>query len=45
MFGDLEEFLIFRVFVEGGGFNEWCFVVVFFRDVGECMVVIVLFNN
>ncbi|KAF3818863.1 hypothetical protein GH733_012280 [Mirounga leonina] len=43
--GDLEEFLIFRASVEGGGFNERCLVAVSFRDVGERMVVTALFNN
>ncbi|XP_053412499.1 phospholipid-transporting ATPase ABCA3 [Nycticebus coucang] len=43
--GDLEEFLIFRASVEGGGFNERCLVAVSFRDVGEQMVVTALFNN
>ncbi|KAF0881251.1 ABCA3 protein, partial [Crocuta crocuta] len=43
--GDLEEFLIFRASVEGGGFNERCLVAVSFRDVGERTVVTALFNN
>ncbi|XP_040853431.1 phospholipid-transporting ATPase ABCA3-like isoform X3 [Ochotona curzoniae] len=43
--GDLEEFLIFRASVEGGGFNERCLVATSFRDVGEKMVVTALFNN
>ncbi|XP_025225531.1 ATP-binding cassette sub-family A member 3 [Theropithecus gelada] len=43
--GDLEEFLIFRASVEGGGFNERCLVAASFRDVGERMVVTALFNN
>ncbi|XP_058536334.1 phospholipid-transporting ATPase ABCA3 [Ochotona princeps] len=43
--GDLEEFLIFRASVEGGGFNERCLVATSFRDVGERMVVTALFNN
>uniref|UniRef100_A0A2K5SFW9 ATP binding cassette subfamily A member 3 n=1 Tax=Cebus imitator TaxID=2715852 RepID=A0A2K5SFW9_CEBIM len=42
--GDLEEFLIFRASVEGGGFNERCLVAVSFRDVGE-RTVTALFNN
>uniref|UniRef100_A0A671G5F2 ATP binding cassette subfamily A member 3 n=1 Tax=Rhinolophus ferrumequinum TaxID=59479 RepID=A0A671G5F2_RHIFE len=43
--GDLEEFLIFRASVEGGGFNERCLVAASFRDVGERTVVTTLFNN
>ncbi|XP_015346371.1 phospholipid-transporting ATPase ABCA3 [Marmota marmota marmota] len=43
--GDLEEFLVFRASVEGGGFNERCLVATSFRDVGERMVVTALFNN
>uniref|UniRef100_A0A2K6EEP9 ATP binding cassette subfamily A member 3 n=1 Tax=Propithecus coquereli TaxID=379532 RepID=A0A2K6EEP9_PROCO len=43
--GDLEEFLIFRASVEGGGFNERCLVAVSFRDVGERTTVTALFNN
>ncbi|KAB0401470.1 hypothetical protein E2I00_009254 [Balaenoptera physalus] len=43
--GDLEEFLIFRASVEGGGFNERCLVAASFRDVGERTVVTALFNN
>ncbi|ELK10775.1 ATP-binding cassette sub-family A member 3 [Pteropus alecto] len=43
--GDLEEFLIFRASVEGGGFNERCLVAASFRDVGEQTVVTTLFNN
>nr|XP_031542926.1 ATP-binding cassette sub-family A member 3 isoform X3 [Vicugna pacos] len=43
--GDLEEFLIFRASVEGGGFNERCLVAASFRDVGEHTVVTTLFNN
>uniref|UniRef100_A0A8C8YBC5 ATP binding cassette subfamily A member 3 n=1 Tax=Panthera leo TaxID=9689 RepID=A0A8C8YBC5_PANLE len=43
--GDLEEFLVFRASVEGGGFNERCLVAVSFRDVGERTVVTALFNN
>lgn len=43
--GDLEEFLIFRASVEGGGFNEQCLVAASFRDVGERTVVTALFNN
>nr|XP_036860350.1 ATP-binding cassette sub-family A member 3 isoform X1 [Manis javanica]XP_036860351.1 ATP-binding cassette sub-family A member 3 isoform X1 [Manis javanica]XP_036860355.1 ATP-binding cassette sub-family A member 3 isoform X1 [Manis javanica]XP_036860356.1 ATP-binding cassette sub-family A member 3 isoform X1 [Manis javanica] len=43
--GDLEEFLIFRASVEGGGFNERCLVAATFRDVGERTVVTALFNN
>lgn len=43
--GDLEEFLIFRASVEGGGFSERCLVAVSFRDVGERTVVTALFNN
>ncbi|XP_062956081.1 phospholipid-transporting ATPase ABCA3 [Cynocephalus volans] len=43
--GDLEEFLIFRASVEGGGFNERCLVATSFRDVGERTVVTALFNN
>ncbi|KAF6122835.1 hypothetical protein HJG60_000032 [Phyllostomus discolor] len=43
--GDLEEFLIFRASVEGGGFNERCLVAASFRDVSEQTVVTALFNN
>ncbi|XP_046522803.1 phospholipid-transporting ATPase ABCA3 isoform X2 [Equus quagga] len=43
--GDLEEFLIFRASVEGGGFNERCLVAASFRDVGERTVVTAMFNN
>nr|KAF6488605.1 ATP binding cassette subfamily A member 3 [Molossus molossus] len=43
--GDLEEFLIFRASVEGGGFNERCLVAASFRDVGERTVITALFNN
>ncbi|KAJ1067367.1 hypothetical protein K5549_010485 [Capra hircus] len=43
--GDLEEFLIFRASVEGGGFNERCLVAASFRDTGEHTVVTALFNN
>ncbi|KAF7471223.1 Hypothetical predicted protein [Marmota monax] len=43
--GDLEEFLVFRASVEGGGFNERCLVATSFRDVGERTVVTALFNN
>uniref|UniRef100_G3SMA0 ATP binding cassette subfamily A member 3 n=1 Tax=Loxodonta africana TaxID=9785 RepID=G3SMA0_LOXAF len=43
--GDLEEFLIFRASVEGGGFNERCLVATSFRDVGERTVITALFNN
>uniref|UniRef100_A0A8C6DPH6 ATP binding cassette subfamily A member 3 n=1 Tax=Moschus moschiferus TaxID=68415 RepID=A0A8C6DPH6_MOSMO len=43
--GDLEEFLIFRASVEGGGFNERCLVAASFRDTGERTVVTALFNN
>ncbi|XP_004706220.1 phospholipid-transporting ATPase ABCA3 [Echinops telfairi] len=43
--GDLEEFLIFRASVEGGGFNERCLVAASFRDVGERTAVTALFNN
>ncbi|XP_064334419.1 phospholipid-transporting ATPase ABCA3 isoform X3 [Camelus dromedarius] len=43
--GDLEEFLIFRASVEGGGFNERCLVAMSFRDVGERTVITALFNN
>ncbi|XP_025772506.1 ATP-binding cassette sub-family A member 3 [Puma concolor] len=43
--GDLEEFLVFRASVEGGGFNERCLVAVSFGDVGERTVVTALFNN
>ncbi|XP_006893947.1 PREDICTED: ATP-binding cassette sub-family A member 3-like [Elephantulus edwardii] len=43
--GDLEEFLIFRASVEGGGFNERCLVATSFRDVGEQTIVTALFNN
>lgn len=43
--GDLEEFLVFRASVEGGGFNERCLVATSFRDVGEQTVVTALFNN
>ncbi|XP_010838764.1 PREDICTED: LOW QUALITY PROTEIN: ATP-binding cassette sub-family A member 3 [Bison bison bison] len=43
--GDLEEFLIFRASVEGGGFNERCLVAASFRDTGERTVITALFNN
>lgn len=43
--GDLEEFLIFRASVEGGGFNERCLVAASFGDDGERTVVTTLFNN
>ncbi|XP_051692146.2 phospholipid-transporting ATPase ABCA3 isoform X2 [Oryctolagus cuniculus] len=43
--GDLEEFLIFRASVEGGGFNERCLVATSFGDAGEHTVVTALFNN
>ncbi|XP_076998257.1 phospholipid-transporting ATPase ABCA3 isoform X2 [Tamandua tetradactyla] len=43
--GDLEEFLIFRASVEGGGFNERCLVSMSFKDAGERTVVTALFNN
>lgn len=43
--GDLEEFLIFRASVEGGGFNERCLVAASFRDVSEQTVITALFNN
>ncbi|XP_008049514.1 ATP-binding cassette sub-family A member 3 [Carlito syrichta] len=43
--GDLEEFLIFRASVEGGGFNERCLIAASFRDVGEQTVITTLFNN
>uniref|UniRef100_A0A5F9CAV9 ATP binding cassette subfamily A member 3 n=1 Tax=Oryctolagus cuniculus TaxID=9986 RepID=A0A5F9CAV9_RABIT len=43
--GDLEEFLIFRASVEGGGFNERCLVAMSFGDAGEHTVVTALFNN
>ncbi|XP_037670546.1 ATP-binding cassette sub-family A member 3 isoform X2 [Choloepus didactylus] len=43
--GDLEEFLIFRASVEGGGFDERCLVSVSFKDAGERTVVTALFNN
>nr|XP_044986326.1 phospholipid-transporting ATPase ABCA3 isoform X2 [Jaculus jaculus] len=43
--GDLEEFLVFRASVEGGGFNERCLVATSFKDVGEWTVVTALFNN
>lgn len=43
--GDLEEFLIFRASVEGGGFNERCLVAVSFQDSGKGTEVTALFNN
>lgn len=43
--GDLEEFLVFRASVEGGGFNERCLVATSFKDSGERTVVTALFNN
>ncbi|XP_008843584.1 ATP-binding cassette sub-family A member 3 isoform X3 [Nannospalax galili] len=43
--GDLEEFLVFRASVEGGGFNERCLVATSFKDKGEKTVVTALFNN
>lgn len=43
--GDLEEFLVFRASVEGGGFNERCLVATSFKDKGERTVVTALFNN
>ncbi|XP_012587144.1 PREDICTED: ATP-binding cassette sub-family A member 3 [Condylura cristata] len=43
--GDLEEFLIFRASMEGGGFNERYLVAVSFRDVGNQTAVTALFNN
>lgn len=43
--GDLEEFLVFRASVEGGGFNERCLVATSFKDRGERTVVTALFNN
>ncbi|KAG8506409.1 ATP-binding cassette sub-family A member 3 [Galemys pyrenaicus] len=43
--GDLEEFLIFRASMEGGGFSERYLVAVSFRDVGPRTAVTALFNN
>ncbi|XP_058142595.1 phospholipid-transporting ATPase ABCA3 [Dasypus novemcinctus] len=43
--GDLEEFLVFRASVEGGGFNERCLVSASFRDTGARTLVTALFNN
>lgn len=43
--GDLEEFLVFRASVEGGGFNERCLVATSFKDSGERTMVTALFNN
>ncbi|XP_048188352.1 phospholipid-transporting ATPase ABCA3 isoform X1 [Perognathus longimembris pacificus] len=43
--GDLEEFLVFRASVEGGGFNERCLVATSFKDEGGQTVVTALFNN
>nr|XP_006979007.1 phospholipid-transporting ATPase ABCA3 [Peromyscus maniculatus bairdii]XP_015853164.1 phospholipid-transporting ATPase ABCA3 [Peromyscus maniculatus bairdii] len=43
--GDLEEFLVFRASVEGGGFNERCLVATSFKDTGEQTLVTALFNN
>ncbi|XP_037363662.1 phospholipid-transporting ATPase ABCA3 [Talpa occidentalis] len=43
--GDLEEFLIFRASMEGGGFNERYLAAASFRDVGKQTVVTALFNN
>ncbi|XP_004627914.1 ATP-binding cassette sub-family A member 3 [Octodon degus] len=43
--GDLEEFLVFRASVEGGGFNERFLVAVSFKDEVKKTVVTALFNN
>ncbi|XP_055991191.1 phospholipid-transporting ATPase ABCA3 [Sorex fumeus] len=43
--GDLEEFLIFRASVEGGGFNERCLAAATFQTEGARTVITALFNN